>query len=196
MKKEKSIFIDMDEENINKLQIVNYKITMINSDFDTNFKIDLLKLLNILNTKEKELFTKFNPEKYRGLIIGYYWNSDKKIQDGKCLCKNKCNGKGSGIGDGECKKITISIFKSGSIIITGGRLIKQIEDAYKSINNILKQNYHDIMKLSILDFIDEDETEEENDVMNEKYIEEKKEIKNIKPIYDDRKIVKIKKINY
>ena len=191
MKKEKGIFIDMIEEDINKLQIVNYKITMINSDFDTNFKIDLLKLLNILNTKDKELFTKFNPEKYRGLIIGYYWNTDKKIQDGKCLCKNKCNGKGIGYGDGECKKITISIFKSGSIIITGGRLIKQIEDAYQSINNILKENYHDIMKLSILDFIDEDE---DNEYENEIYIEEKKQIKNIKPILEDKKIVKIKKI--
>ena len=193
MKKEKNIFID-EENNMDKIEIVNYKITMINSDFDTNFKIDLLKLLNILNTKEKELFTKFNPEKYRGLIIGYYWNTNKKIQDGKCLCKNKCNGKGIGTGDGLCKKITISIFKSGSIIITGGRLVKQIEDAYKSINNILKDNYHDIMKLSILDFIEENETDED-DYISEKYIEQTKEIKNIKPIIDNRKIVKIKKIN-
>ena len=55
--------------------------------------------------------------------------------------------------------MTISIFKSGSIIITGGFLIKQIEDAYKFINNLLKKFYHDIIKLSILDFIDEDDTE-------------------------------------
>jgi TATA-box binding protein (TBP) (component of TFIID and TFIIIB) len=154
---------------------------MINSDFDTNFKIDLLKLLNILNTNEKELFTKFNPEKYRGLIIGYYWNTEKELQDGKCLCKSKCNGKGNGTGDGQCKKITISIFKSGSIIITGGRLIKQIEDAYKLINNILKENYFDIIKLSILDYIDN--SDEEENVEEEIYL---------KPI-TEKKIVKIKK---
>ena len=128
---------------------------MINSDFDTNFKIDLLKLLTLLNTNEKELFTKFNPEKYRGLIVGFYWNTDKPHQDGKCRCTVKCNGKGVGFGNGGCKKITISIFKSGSIIITGGRLVQQIDDAYNKINSILRDNYCDIVKMSILDYMDE-----------------------------------------
>lgn len=185
MKKDKNIFVDMKEEDVKKLQIVNYKITMINSDFNTNFKINLFKFLNILNTKEKELFTKLTPEKYRGLIIGYYWNTEKAIQDGKCLCKSKCNGKGIGTGDGKCKKITIAIFKSGSIIITGGQLVKQIEDAYKSINGILKENYHDIILLSILDFIDEESVECNEEVeYNEK----------IEPI-KEKKLVKIKKIS-
>ena len=168
MKKNKDIFLDT-EIDISKLKITNYKITMINSDFDTNFKIDLLKLLDVLNNYEKDLFTKFNPEKYRGLIIGFYWNTNKKIQDGKCLCKSKCNGKGIGTGDGECKKITISVFKSGSIIITGGRLIKQIDDAYIKINSILKEYYYDIIKLSILDYIDdlEDDVEEETETIKE-----------------------------
>ena len=155
MKKNKHIFLNNTEEEVDKLNIINYKITMINSDFDTNFKIDLLKLLDILNENEKDLFTKFNPEKYRGLIIGYYWNTDKIIQDGKCICNSKCNGKGIGTGDGQCKKITISIFKSGSIIITGGRLVAQINDAYRKINSILKEHYHNIVKLSILDFIND-----------------------------------------
>ena len=155
MKKYKGIFIDhTNDEDVNKLNIVNYRITMINSDFNTNFRIDLLKLLNILNSSEKELFTKFNPEKYRGLIIGFYWNTEKEMQDGKCICTAKCNGKGCGTGNGLCKKITISIFKSGSVIITGGRLTTQIDSAYKLINNIFKKYYHDIVKLSILDFID------------------------------------------
>ena len=194
MKKQKLIFTDMIEEDINKTKIENYKITMINSDFHTNFKIDLLKLLNILNTHEKELFTKFNPEKYRGLIIGYYWNTDKEEQNGRCECKTKCNGKGCGTGDGQCKKITISLFKSGSIIITGGRLVKQIEDAYKSINNILKEYYHDIIKMSILDYIDDDDEDDKefNDIKNlnkNKLLIQDDEIKK-----SEKKIVKIKKI--
>ena len=189
MKKNKSIFVDLSDEEIKDLSIVNYKITMINSDFDTNFKIDLLKLLNILNNNEKDLFTKFNPEKYRGLIIGYYWNTNKLLQDGKCLCTKKCNGKGNGTGDGQCKKITISIFKSGSIIITGGRLVKQIEDAYEKINSILKENYFTIVKLSILDYI--------NDIEEDEIIEDYKSNidikKNIVKIIPN-KIIKIKKI--
>ena len=159
LKKDKLIFLNIDEKDIDKIKITNYKITMINSDFNTKFKIDLLKLLQILNIKEPELFTKFNPEKYRGLIIGFNWNTSKNIQDGKCLCNCKCNGKGQGFGEGGCKKVTISIFKSGSIIITGGRTIEQIDSAYNKINSFLKENYSDIIKMSILDFIDDDKTD-------------------------------------
>jgi TATA-box binding protein (TBP) (component of TFIID and TFIIIB) len=190
MKEYKEIFLDLTEKEVNDSRIVNYRITMINTDFDTNFKIDLLKLLNILNNNEKELFTKFNPEKYRGLIIGYYWNSNKEIQDGKCLCKSRCNGKGCGNGDGQCKKITISIFKSGSVIITGGRLIKQVEDSYKSINSIFKKYYHDIIKLSILDFMND----QDNKGNKEKIEKVKKEkIQKVKKVISEKKIVKIKK---
>ena len=197
MKKEPEIFLDIENQDIiDNLKIDNYKITMINSDFNTKFKIDLLKLLSILNNNEKDLFTKFNPEKYRGLIIGYYWNLNKPKQDGKCLCKLKCNGKGNGNGDGQCKKITISVFKSGSVIITGGRLVKQIEDAYSTINEIFKENYYEINKLSILDFIDEEEaTNYEDEEYNEED-EDKETMKKtyIKPKKDERKIIKIKNI--
>ena len=155
LKKELTIFSEEDIAHINSLDILNYKITMINSDFNTNFKIDLLKLLYILNTNILDLFTKFNPEKYRGLIIGYYWNTENILRNGKCLCKTKCNGKGCGTGDGQCKKVTISVFKSGSIIITGARLVRQVDDAYHLINRILKENYEEIIKLSILDFIED-----------------------------------------
>ena len=170
LKKYKVVFPDITEENYNNSFIDKYRITMINSDFNTNFKIDLNKLLDILNNLENDLFIKFNPEKYRGLIIGFHWNEDKKFaQNGCCRCKDdkgeykKCKGKGNGKGENQCKKITISIFKSGSIIITGGFLVKQIDDAYKFINDLLKKFYQDIIKLSILDFIDEDE-ENEDDV--------------------------------
>lgn len=157
MKKHKEIFPNTDSSFIDESKIIGYRITMINSDFNTKFKIDLNKLLDILNNLEDNLFIKFNPEKYRGLIIGFFWNEKYKEQLGICNCSDKCKGKGNGKGEGQCKKITISIFKSGSIIITGGFLIKQIEDAYAFINNLLKKFYHDIIKLSILDFIEESE---------------------------------------
>ena len=189
---------DKIKENNNKIQIfknlkiIDYEITMINSDYNCNFKIDLIKLLDILNKNEKDLFTKFNPEKYRGLIIGYYWNNNKKIQDGKCLCSVKCNGKTDKKEIGKCKKITIAIFKSGSIIITGGKLIKQVEDAYKSINELFDKYYHDIIKLSILDFIDEEENDNED--INDDSIENTlKPIKDINEIKNKQKKIKIKK---
>jgi len=169
LKKHDDIFIDTSKEDIANSNIENYRITMINSDFNTNFKIDLLKLLDILNNLEEDRFIKFNPAVYRGLMIGFFWNKNKKIQNGCCNCPVKCTGKKKKVKDKEkdtsCKKITISIFKSGSVIITGGYLKEQIEDAYKFINELFKTYYHDIIKLSILDFIDEDESnsnDEEN----------------------------------
>jgi TATA-box binding protein (TBP) (component of TFIID and TFIIIB) len=167
LKKEKSCFLNGEELNYDDINVVDYQITMINSDFNTNFKIDLISLLTILNKKEENLFTKFNPEKYRGLIIGFYWNKRKTVQDGICMCHCKCNGKGNGEGEGKCKKITISIFKSGSVIITGGRLIKQLEDSYKFINDVFKDNFKDIVKLSILDYIDNEIEEAYGDNGNE-----------------------------
>ena len=96
-------------------------------------------------------------------MIGFFWNKNKKIQNGCCNCPLKCTGKKKKVKDKDkdiiCKKITISIFKSGSVIITGGYLKEQIDDAYKFINELFKTYYHDIIKLSILDFIDEDEEE-------------------------------------
>ena len=159
LKKYNDVFIDTDENLIENAHVSNFKITMINSDFNTNFKIDLIKLLDILNNLEKDRFIKFNPAVYRGLMIGFFWNKNKKFQDGCCNCPVKCTGKKKKVKDGEniCKKITISIFKSGSVIITGGYLKEQIEDAYKFINNLFKEQYHNIIKLSILDFIDDDD---------------------------------------
>ena len=163
LKKKKGIFLNKTDDEIKEAKIDKFRITMINSDFNTNFKINLLKLLDILNSLEKDRFIKFNPAVYRGLMIGYFWNRHKKIQDGCCTCAKKCTGKKKkNLKPGEdetlyCKKVTISIFKSGSVIITGGFLKEQIEDAYRFINDLFKKYYHQIIKLSILDFNNDDE---------------------------------------
>lgn len=174
IKKERECFLNYEELNFDDIKVEGYSITMINSDFNTNFKIDLISLLNILNEKNEYLFTKFNPEKYRGLIIGFYWNMKSTNQNGVCSCKTKCTGKGTGNGEGQCKKITISIFKSGSVIITGGKLVEQIEDAYAFINNVFKDNYGEIVKMSILDFINEEDGNEEDECVLCEEVEPKK----------------------
>ena len=50
-----------------------------------------------------------------------------------------CNGKGRADGDGNCKKVTIAVFKSGKIIITGGQNTKQLESAYYFIHNFINE---------------------------------------------------------
>ncbi len=179
MKKEPSIFIDMSSEEIEALQIENYEVTMINSGFCLNFKVDLNALLNGIQRDYPNVYTKFNPEKYRGLIIGYFWNQEKgKEQDGICRCgEERCKGKGKGIKLGECKKVTISVFKSGETIITGARSMHQIRLAYRFFMGLVKQYFKSIMKLSVMDYMEKPNDDIDFDEM-EKYIqEEEKKLK-------------------
>jgi TATA-box binding protein (TBP) (component of TFIID and TFIIIB) len=173
MKKEKSIFMDMSEEDIEKLEIRDYEVTMINSGFCLNFKVDLNSFLNGIQRDYPMIFTKFNPEKYRGLIIGYFWNQEKgKNQDGICRCgEERCKGKGKGERIGECKKVTISIFKSGETIITGARTMTQIRKAHEFFLNLVKEYFKTIMKVSVMDYMEKPNDEIDFDEM-EKYIQE------------------------
>jgi hypothetical protein len=77
----------------------------------------------------------------------FFWNTTNPKENGVCYCNDNgdsCNGKGRGAAKGECRKITISVFQSGKIIITGARDPKQIDDCYQFITNILKVNYGSI----------------------------------------------------
>jgi TATA-box binding protein (TBP) (component of TFIID and TFIIIB) len=177
MKKERSIFFEMEEEEIQNLRVQNYRTTMINSDFKLNFKVDLKTFLNCIQRDMSNVFTKFNPDKYRGLILGFFWNMNKEKQNGICGCETRCKGKGTGNGVGECKKITISIFKSGSTIITGARSMEQIECAYAFLIHLVKIYYGDIMKVSIVDYLEKPNEEIDFDEMERYIAEEEKKVK-------------------
>lgn len=196
IKKISDVFFEYECDNIEDLKIENFDITMINADFKTNFKLDLKKFLDILKTEEVTLFTKFTPERYRGLIIGYYYNILNDKFDGRCYCSKKCRGKGKGTELGMCKKVTIAIFKSGSIVITGSRNLDQTASAYKFINELLKKYFKDIIKFSILDFIDDNDMEDNSDNETEDTVVSKTKNKSnniIMNIVNDKP--KIKKIN-
>ena len=130
-------------------KIINYKIVLINSDYFIGFEIKRDELHKILVNKYK-IYSSYEPCIYPGVNSKYYWNTEYKNMPfmGKCYCNNFCNGKGNGTDDGNCKKITISIFQSGSVIITGGRSMEQIIDAYNFINKVFTENYDAIKKVN------------------------------------------------
>ena len=140
---------ESDKSIYNIEQIVeNFNITLINSDFDIGYKIDRKKLFDILLDKY-ELFVTFDPCHYQGVNLKYFINyENNKENTGKCLCniidKNICKGKGEGNGNLDCKKMTISIFQSGNIIITGKCDLKQLDESYKFIINICNENFNEI----------------------------------------------------
>lgn len=124
-------------EDAKKLENVDYLIRLINCDFRVGFEIRREKLHTVM-THQHGIMCTFEPCIYPGCKIQYCYNTGYNRMDGICKCKNKCNGKGCGLGDGNCKKITIAVFQSGCVIITGGQSIEQIDKAYEfAVNSIL-----------------------------------------------------------
>lgn len=135
-------------EDLSVIKIENIDIVLINSDFNINFKIKRNNLFSILS-KEYNIVTRYEPGIYPGVNSKYYWNKDYVgyEYEGKCYCTKKCIGKGKGNGNGDCKKITIAAFQSGSVIITGAREILHIEKAQTFINRVFRENYELIKKV-------------------------------------------------
>ena len=73
------------------------------------------------------IYISYEPCIYPGVNIKYFINTNNRC--GICECENLCNGKGNGCGDGNCKKVTIAVFKSGKVIITGGQNKDQIVES-------------------------------------------------------------------
>ena len=148
-------------ENQKEINIGKIETVLINSDFNVNFKIKRNILHSILKD-DYQIVSRFEPGIYPGVNNKYYFNRDylNKEHKGRCYCTKKCEGKGTGKGNGECKKITIAAFQSGSIIITGAREIEHIIAAKNFITNVLKENYDLVRKIDA-PFIDIDTSDKQ-----------------------------------
>lgn len=124
-----------------------FNIQLLNSDYSVNATILRTKLHKLL-TKNYNLFSTYESTIYQGVNTKYYYNEGRKSHQapGICHCEARCSGQGNGKGDGQCKKITISAFQTGSIIITGARYLKQIDEAYEYFNGILKAYCPEILQ--------------------------------------------------
>jgi TATA-box binding protein (TBP) (component of TFIID and TFIIIB) len=106
---------------IDKLDIKNvydFKTVMINSNFNIGFRIDRDKLYDILLKDKYEC--SYDPIIHACVDIRYKYDNDKKI--------------------------SIFVFESGAIIITGSNHFQHILDTYKHINVYLLSHYNNIVK--------------------------------------------------
>jgi TATA-box binding protein (TBP) (component of TFIID and TFIIIB) len=129
------------------MEITKLSIQLVNSDFDAKFNIDRYILCKIL-TGHYKLFSSFEATAYQGVNTKFYWNQytrDRTTDVGRCLCDPRCDGKTMD-DPSKCKKITISPFQTGKVIITGARNIDQINDAYKFICEVFRKYYGVIRK--------------------------------------------------
>lgn len=152
------------------LQCMRESICMINTDFDSKITILRDELYKILK-KQCHIACSFEPDIYPAVKLRYAWNYQYKqlpttYQEGRCYCTKRCNGKSKhskhSYGNGNCKIITVCIFNSGKIIITGAKQLDQIYDAYAFVNNVLKTHYEQIAYTEFeLSMFTEINTEEE-----------------------------------
>jgi TATA-box binding protein (TBP) (component of TFIID and TFIIIB) len=120
-----------------KAEIKKFGVQLINTDFNVGFDIHQEALHKILQEKYG-LFSMLEKTIYQGVNTKYYYNTESK-REGICTCTKICKGKGSGNGSGECKKITMSIFRTGEIIITGAKHMSQIHKAHQFLCGVLER---------------------------------------------------------
>jgi|TARA_B000000557_G_scaffold56804_1_gene43976 TATA-box binding protein (TBP) (component of TFIID and TFIIIB) len=129
----------------NDFKIISKAPVMINSDFKNPFEIKRFEL-DILMRDKYKLISTYEPCTHPAVIIKYYCNDSHDDSSGRCLCRELynndffCKGRGDATKEGGCKSVTILIFQSGKVIITGGRVIEQVHKAYNYIKNVLKEN--------------------------------------------------------
>jgi TATA-box binding protein (TBP) (component of TFIID and TFIIIB) len=119
-------------ESIEPIKCCDYKIRLINSDFKTGVEIKRDKLNHLLRNKYN-IQSSFEPCIYPGVKIQYFWNKNEKgIHDPF---------------DADEKKVTIAVFQSGCIIITGAQTYQQIDEAYKFICKTVDDNLVELKKV-------------------------------------------------
>jgi TATA-box binding protein (TBP) (component of TFIID and TFIIIB) len=133
---------EKENSNENENFISRFSTQLINTDYSIDKFINQDALHKIL-INEYNLFSMLEKTIYQGINTKFFYNTQNT--DGICNCTKTCKGQGSGDGDQECKRITMSIFRTGKIIITGAREMCQITTAYDYLNNIIKKHCNTVL---------------------------------------------------
>ena len=127
---------------------IQVRPTMYNTSYDSNFPIQLEKLFEIIYHQYLLKSSSYEPEIHAFAKIVFFWNHDYLIRSdlkpGVCYCDVICSGSQCGKGNGNCKKITASIYQSGKISISGANLEQQVVTMYNFLNRIFEHYYQDI----------------------------------------------------
>jgi len=123
------------------------QIQLINTDFSIGAKVRRDVLHRILSETYK-LNSSYESAIYQGVKTKYFYNSLRPAGSplGLCPCNELCKGTGDGMKIGDCKKITISPFQTGQIIITGARTMDQINEAYEFIKSVFTRHADEILR--------------------------------------------------
>ena len=128
-------------------EIHKEQVQLVNTDFSIGAKVRRDALHRILSDTYR-LNSSYESAIYQGVKTKYFYNAERPVGSppGLCPCTRLCKGTGDGSKIGECKKITISPFQTGQVIITGARTIEQINEAYEFIKGVFVAHADDILR--------------------------------------------------
>jgi TATA-box binding protein (TBP) (component of TFIID and TFIIIB) len=123
------------------------QVQLVNTDFSIGAKVRRDALHRILTDKYR-LNSSYESAIYQGVKTKYFYNAQRPASaaPGLCPCSKLCKGTGDGSVIGACKKITISPFQTGQVIITGARTMDQINEAYEFIKGVFRDNADEILR--------------------------------------------------
>ena len=123
------------------------QVQLVNTDFSIGAKIHREALFRLL-TKKYRLRATYESAFYQGVNTKYFYNKQKpaSVLPGLCGCPLLCKGSGNGEVLGDCKKITISPFQTGQVIITGARTMEQITEGYEFIKNVITAEKDEVIR--------------------------------------------------
>jgi TATA-box binding protein (TBP) (component of TFIID and TFIIIB) len=125
---------------LSDLKVTDFNIRMINSNCKVPFKINRDILFQLL--KKDKIKCRYDPNSHACVNIRYDINSNDKV--------------------------SIFVFQSGSIIITGGKTISDINKGYHYIMAIISQHYEAIKKKDLDNYINslDDEDDENTNIIS------------------------------
>jgi TATA-box binding protein (TBP) (component of TFIID and TFIIIB) len=127
---------------ITKIKMTDFETVMINSNYSIGFNIDRSKLHLILKRKYNIYATL--EATYQAVKSYYFFDSNNQDHNGVCKCDVPCfviKEQQKGVTP-PCSQVTIAVFRTGSVIITGGCTLEQTIVAYNFINRVIKENYN------------------------------------------------------
>jgi hypothetical protein len=132
--------------------IHKFQVHLINSDFSIGAPIRQ-EALHALITETYHLPSLYETTVYQGVKTKYFFNDAVPIisgREGRCNCPTLCVGNGTGSGLNQCKKITISPFQTGQVIIQASGLpdgsMRHIHQAMKFIQSVFQHHAHKVIR--------------------------------------------------
>ena len=131
--------------------IHKFQVHLINSDFSIGAPIRQ-EALHTLITNTYHLPCLYETTVYQGVKTKYFFNDAAVVsgKEGRCSCPALCVGNGTGSGLNQCKKITISPFQTGQVIIQASGLpdgsMRHIDQAMKFIQSVFRDHASEVIR--------------------------------------------------